>query len=346
MMTPAQARCEQTTLKADGVKVFRLKVDTPSTDALKRIQPGRHIAILYPDLSGQQQRRLYSIVRKEGHDTFEIAVKKSGNQGMSDSLHSTLKEGSLIWVEYAAGNITVASIKGARHVLMAAAGIGITLPMALLNELTRMDMSGQRVPNVKLILSVPHVANIPFLHELIQLSLTRAWFTFEAYITREPVARTEIFRPGRPEGMDYLLASSPEAVVICGGHGFANTLRHTINGLYPDAELFIEAFTTPVASTTVAPAADRPTLRLAGTDLVISASPAKSILDNLEENGMAVKSQCRSGICGSCRIKAAGKIRSEPDFCLDDRDKAQGYALACCAFPQSGEIEVDLEITH
>ena len=69
----------------------------------------------------------------------------------------------------------------------------------------------------------------------------------------------------------------------------------------------------------------------------------KSLLDMLESNGIAVRSLCRAGICGNCRIKVSdGEYTLEPDFCLSDQDKDEGYALACCTFPQSGAIKVGL----
>lgn len=59
-----------------------------------------------------------------------------------------------------------------------------------------------------------------------------------------------------------------------------------------------------------------------------------------------MRSLCRAGICGHCRLKVSqGHYTLEPDFCLTDKDKDEGYALACCTFPQSGTIKVDLTTT-
>ena len=81
-------------------------------------------------------------------------------------------------------------------------------------------------------------------------------------------------------------------------------------------------------------------------DQVLEPPAGKSLLEMLETSGIAVRSLCRAGICGHCRLKVSeGHYTLEPDFCLTDKDKDDGYALACCTFPQSGTIKVELSTT-
>lgn len=87
----------------------------------------------------------------------------------------------------------------------------------------------------------------------------------------------------------------------------------------------------------------RAVIAIAGQDLSWAADPGKSLLDNLEQQGVPIRSQCRSGICGSCRLKIiSGDCRREADFCLDEQDVRDGYALACCTYPTAGELTVAL----
>ncbi|MBY0242298.1 MAG: 2Fe-2S iron-sulfur cluster binding domain-containing protein [Burkholderiaceae bacterium] len=88
----------------------------------------------------------------------------------------------------------------------------------------------------------------------------------------------------------------------------------------------------------------RAVIAIAGQALSWTADPGKSLLDNLEQQGVPIRSQCRSGICGSCRLRIiSGDCRREADFCLDEQDVRDGYALACCTYPTAGELTVALQ---
>jgi ferredoxin-NADP reductase len=343
-----QTRCEHTHAEAGGVKVFTLRADGADTGFLDALQPGGHVAIRYPDFSGTPRQRLYSITRMNEPDLFEIAVKRTGRRGVSDYLHSTVKEGSIIPLQYAASTVTVASISNFHRVVMLAGGIGITLPIALIREFASLSRSGKHVPAVTLLLCFPRVADIPFLHELLELGLTTEWFTFRVFVTREDIQACTHFQPGRPSDHFLEALQQPDAVVICGSHTFAHQFRQRVANWFPRARLFAESFTPPT-SPSEPPGAPLTSARLllAETGLVIEADTNKNILDNLETNHISIRSQCRSGICGSCRLRiVSGNCRFEPDFCLSDGDRANGYALACCTFPKSGDVTIALHASR
>jgi len=57
-----------------------------------------------------------------------------------------------------------------------------------------------------------------------------------------------------------------------------------------------------------------------------------TILDVADEAGVFIDNACRSGTCGSCRVKlVSGSVRMEVADALTDGDKAVGYILACQA---------------
>src|SRR5262245_48588053 len=66
-----------------------------------------------------------------------------------------------------------------------------------------------------------------------------------------------------------------------------------------------------------------------------------TILDVADELGLFIDSACRSGTCASCRVRLlAGKVSMEVQDALTDRDKAEGYILACQAKIR-GDVAVD-----
>ena len=66
-----------------------------------------------------------------------------------------------------------------------------------------------------------------------------------------------------------------------------------------------------------------------------------TILDAADDAGVFIDNACRSGTCGSCRVKlAAGTVHMPVQDALTDEDKAEGYILACQA-ELSGDVAVD-----
>lgn len=356
MNARVSVRCDSTALEAGNVKVFALRL--PASHGLcQDIGPGRYVALEYADMAGGMQQRMYSVTRKPAPDVFEIAVRHTGTHGVADRLHASLEQGAAVTLLYTGGDITVDAVLAHRQVLMWAGGIGVTLPIALLRELAQLARDGWPVPRVTLYLCCPRVQDASFLHELLALDLTCDWFDMQVFITRQPIdSDSRHFRAGRPS--DEMLAAlpAPGAVLLCGGHQFALETRVRVRACFPHAQLLIESFSAPKAQ---APAPThvpsempgdmpvampaRAVIAIAGQDLSWSADPGKSVLDNLEQHGVPIRSQCRSGICGSCRLKIiSGDCRREADFCLDEQDVRDGYALACCTFPTAGELTVAL----
>lgn len=354
MMAHISARCERAIVEAGEVKVFTLRLQGAETDFLETLQPGGYVAVDYPDVSGKQQQRLYSVTRKSTPELFEIAVKRTGHQGVSDSLHATLNEGSLIPISYAGGTITVSALDSARHVFMLAGGIGVTLPIALVRELAGLARAGIGVPHVTLFLCCPTVASIPFLLELLELDLTTAWFNIRIFITREDIKNASShFCAKRPSDMALRSVTSPDVIVICGGHEFASQNKSKTAQLFPNAKFLVESFTPPTASPGAAPVMPQGSgprsvrVTVANVNGVLVTDTEKSLLQTLEDGGIPIKSQCRSGVCGRCRVKIlSGQCRREPDFCLDDHDKANGYALACCTYPVSEDVALAVGSTQ
>lgn len=352
MNARVSVRCDSTALEAGNVKVFALRL--PASHGLCRdIDPGRYVALEYTDMAGGVQQRMYSVTRKPAPDVFEIAVRRTGTHGVADRMHANLEQGAAVTLLYTGGDITVDAVLAHRQVLMWAGGIGVTLPIALLRELAQLAREGWPVPHVTLYLCCPKVQDIPFLNELLELDLTCGWFDMQVFITRQPIdTGSRHFRAGRPS--DEMLAAlpAPGAVLLCGGHQFALETRSRVREWFPHAELLIESFSAPKAEPPAPSAVPVPmpedapasaVIAIAGREGSLAADPGKSLLDNLEQHGVPIRSQCRSGICGSCRVRIlSGACRREADFCLDDQDVSNGYALACCTYPTAGELTVAL----
>ena len=67
----------------------------------------------------------------------------------------------------------------------------------------------------------------------------------------------------------------------------------------------------------------------------------ETILDGADGAEVFIDNACRSGTCGSCRVRLfSGKVTMAVEDALTARDKADGYILACQA-KVNGDVEVD-----
>jgi ferredoxin len=59
-------------------------------------------------------------------------------------------------------------------------------------------------------------------------------------------------------------------------------------------------------------------------------SPDTTVLEAAEEIGLELPYECRSGICGQCKVRlSSGRVTMEVEEALAPADKRAGYILAC-----------------
>jgi len=67
----------------------------------------------------------------------------------------------------------------------------------------------------------------------------------------------------------------------------------------------------------------------------------ETILDAADGAEVFIDNACRSGTCGSCRVRLfSGRVTMAVEEALTTRDKVDGCILACQA-KVSGDVEVD-----
>jgi glycine betaine catabolism B len=96
---------------------------------------------------------------------------------------------------------------------------------------------------------------------------------------------------------------------------------------------------TPAAAPVAAPVASvgKIAVMFKKSDRHVDADGEDSILDLADQNGVKIRSSCRSGNCGTCKKKkVSGTVKmSEFDSeALEPSEQEEGYILTCVAFPQ------------
>lgn len=65
-----------------------------------------------------------------------------------------------------------------------------------------------------------------------------------------------------------------------------------------------------------------------------------TILETAEEAGVFIDNACRSGTCGSCRVKlVSGSVSMAVEDALTEDDKAEGYILAQATI--RGDVKIE-----
>jgi ferredoxin-NADP reductase len=132
---------------------------------------------------------------------------------------------------------------------------------------------------------------------------------------------------------------------ICGPPQMMDAVKTALIGLgMPEGQIRTEAFGTvkrnPTASSAVSPeVAGNVFFQASNTTAPIFAG--STILDAADRAGVFIDNACRSGTCGSCRVKLAkGAARMAVEDALSGEDKTDGYILACQA-EVTGDVVVD-----
>lgn len=81
------------------------------------------------------------------------------------------------------------------------------------------------------------------------------------------------------------------------------------------------------------------TFAASGKSGVIGAG--RTLLDAAEECGVQIESLCRTGTCGTCKVKlVSGKVHMQRDTALTGSDIKDRIVLACQARAVTPEIEI------
>ncbi|CAM3646052.1 hypothetical protein BS639_24165 [Rouxiella silvae] len=336
--------CHESSLLTSKMRMFRLE-PTCNSDTLKyAANPGEYFIFNFPDEKESIIQRCYTLISSEHGKYYDFIIENKGEKSASSIISRLLLDKKEIEVTGRSGNINFSRIQDRKNVLLLAGGIGITLPLALIRECFK--AYGYIAPDkhVLLMLSCTEPAAIPFLNELFDLYTRCDWFTIRINVTRAGLLKhSEVFREGRVNMSEDSIPIIPDTTIICGSTHFAEFSVNAVKKRFPFSDISVEAFSSAKAATAeMDTKAKGCSIKLESKSLEITANKARTVLDNLLEQNIPIRHMCRSGICGSCKFKLkSGSVRSEPDFCLSEKDKAEKIYLACCSYPDgNASIEI------
>jgi ferredoxin-NADP reductase len=311
-----------------ALKVARIAAVTPRIKAVELVAAeggelpaftaGAHIDLTL----GNRETRSYSLLNDATETRrYAIAVlRETDSRGGSNFVHDHLREGDVLEASPPANNFPL-NEAGERHILIAG-GIGITPLMPMSRRLA--------------------ARGAEFTLHYCARSRDEAAFVGELEAALGPRLVTHYDGGDTACGLDVaaLLRERPAAahVYVCGPPGLIRAVREAARH-WPKGTVHYELFRGSEAD--IAPRSGDQAfdvvLRRAGKTLHVPAG--KSILQALAEAGIKVKTLCKEGVCGTCRVGLVSGQADHRDEVLTDEERERNIQV-CVSRAQPGETLV------
>lgn len=335
---------------SEDCKSFTLVPDTDKgTTALAYFGAGKYLTV-FETIEGMPVTRAYSISSspKDSLDgKYTLTIKLVDGGLMSRYIFDNWEVGSSVEVSAPAGNFEYQPLRDAKNVICLAGGSGITPFLSMANAIN----DGDEDFNLTLIYGSRNYDNILFRDELKALEEKCDKIKVVHVLSEQ---KTKI-----PKGCEkgfitaelikkYAPTDEAYSVFLCGPQQMYEFVDKELEKLelpkkYIRHEMFGE-FHNPQTQPDYPqgiPETVRITVTIQDKTYIIKGKSSDSVMQIIEQNGLAVPARCRSGECGFCHSHLiSGKVYVPKH--LEYRRLADykfGCIHPCCSFPLT-----DLEI--
>ncbi|MFD3974206.1 2Fe-2S iron-sulfur cluster-binding protein [Streptomyces cyaneofuscatus] len=306
-------------------------------------RPGQFFTLV-ADIDGRPVRRAYSASSVPGSARLEVTVKHIAGGRFSAHVHQSLRTGDRIAVRGPSGHFH-AEPQPPDEIVLVAAGSGVTPIMSMIR--TRLSDRSAR-DRMALLYSSSSAEEAIYGEELARLakdhpdrlSVTHVLSRRDGRLDADRVRRWVTGAPPARDAHYY----------VCGPAPLTALVREVLTGLgVSDGQVHHERYTsgtetgagTGIGAGTSVP--QRMTVERDGEPVGTAVvEPGQTLLDAGLAAGLPMPYSCTVGNCGDCmvRLKVGEVAQSEPN-CLTERQKADGYVLACGGCPLS-EVTLDI----
>jgi ferredoxin-NADP reductase/predicted pyridoxine 5'-phosphate oxidase superfamily flavin-nucleotide-binding protein len=309
---------------------------------------GQHLPIrVTPKGADKPLLRTYTLSTAPSDKRYRISVRKQGL--VSAHLHDALGVGDVIEARAPAGNFTIDALQ-LRPAVLLAAGVGITSMLAMLRHILYEVRRLRRIRRTWLFQAARTAAERAFDAEIADLVAASNGQVTLVRVLNDKTADPAAFDVQGRIDLNLLKAKLPfdgYDFYLCGPPPFMQTLYDGLRDLnVADARIHAEAF-GPASMTRRPDVAANPAAVRRPAEAAVPIAFAKSakqtrwrpgdgtLLELAEARGLTPEFSCRSGSCGTCKVKVlAGRVAypKAPAF-----DVADDEALLCCAVPADGQ---------
>ncbi|WP_428803011.1 2Fe-2S iron-sulfur cluster-binding protein [Vibrio kyushuensis] len=318
-------RLEITSIRQLTPRIRAYELRHPERLDLPKVSAGSHLLVPIELDSGESIERCYSICSNPARrDVYEIAIlREEEGSGGSKAIHQKFKIGQLIYCSKPKNLFEVHDDD--RPTILIAAGIGITPIKAMAQQLSR-----QKKPFEM------HYAGRSLEEMAFQERLKREFGDTLTLYSAEESQRmncAEILRNADVNSMIY----------VCGPMRLINDLVETAKALGIDpSRIRSEAFSAQLVESDEAAKKDKIfTVELVESDLSITVEPDKTVLDAIEEQGIAIPNSCHAGICRSCIVTVVEGEVEHRDLCLTE-DEQKTLMCPCVSRAKGSQLKLSL----
>lgn len=307
----------QMRVESDGV--LSLELVHPHGDALPAWTPGAHIDI---DL-GAGLLRQYSLCGDPADPSFyRIGVlREPSSRGGSIQIHDVVRPGQEVRISEPRNNFELSD--STTPLIFIAGGIGITPILAMARQ------AEQQGREFTLHYGGRSRRNMAFLRELEVFGDKVSLYSDD----REgPLALDEILQDAH---------TGDHEVYVCGPGGLLDEVERRSQD-WPKNTFHCERFVPKVIE---APADGEREFLVACSESGVTVNiPADvSILESLENAGIAVPNSCREGTCGSCETTVLSGLPDHRDSLLSSEEQESGETMLLCVSRCKSDL-LELEI--
>jgi glycine betaine catabolism B len=326
--------------------------------------PGQYLN-LQLNIDGRRVNRSYTIASSPTRYGYcELSIKREDAGLASSYLHRQLHEGDRLRISAAAGKFIFTG-QESDSVVLIAGGVGITPLMSIVRYLTDRAWAGE----IFLVIVARTENDMIFKDELDLLEKRFPNLRVCVTLTRLKPDDAWDGQRGRMS-QDWLSQAVPDLArrlfYVCGPDSMMSSTRELLLKMgVPQSKIKFEAFVSPGVAHRSAqadgepgttPVPSKPWLtvdRLTDTDFMpttatfarsgntATLTPETSILEASESVGVDLPFECRSGICGQCKVRlVAGSVAMEIEDAITPSEKRAGWVLACQARARA-DVTVD-----
>lgn len=323
--------------------------------------PGQYMNLTL-NIDGQTVKRSYTITSSPMQRRHvELTIKRNPEGLVSRFMHDQVKVGDTIRIGAPAGKFFFHDLQS-KGVVLIAGGVGITPLMSILRNLTDHSWKG----NIYFINAMRTYEDRIYADEFANLANRFENLRILNYYSQSKPSPASSDRSKRwQDKPGYINATDLSAFVpnlnelpifLCGPDPMMRAVRKAIVSLgVPNEQISTEEFVSPkTASVGVQQSSSlqptypdewegkTSTISFATSRQTIDIEASTTILEAAELAGVALPWECRSGICGQCKVRCTtGRVRMDSRDALSLREEDNGYILACQSHPASETVTVE-----
>ena len=321
----------------DDVKLFRL-VNPSGGDLPFTFEAGQYLGFRLKNQGDDRVfMRSYSMSSSPAMRRYcEIAVKREIDGKGSGLLHSQASVGQRLACTGPHGAFVFDSAT-ADGVVLVAGGIGITPLLSIAR-----DLAAKNWPyDVFLLFAISRPSHALFVDEL--RALQQSYPHFRYVIVPSRVDAESWTGPTGRLAASHFATLAPEVVglpiFLCGPDPMMAAAIGTLESMgVSKGQIHLESFGgSMIADATLCPS----TISFAASKKSGVIAAGRTLLDAAEECGVQIESLCRTGTCGTCKVKLlSGEVHMQNDTALTGTDLKGRIVLACQARAITPQIEV------